>query len=134
MPVPTILVVDDEALIRWSLAERLTAEGYRVVEAATVAEALAKAEEGVDLTLLDYRLPDGEGLSVLRACRARLEYLPPYSPDLNPIENLWSKVKQGLKSRAPRNARQLFKAAGAAFDAVTSEDCHGFFLHAGYAT
>ncbi len=70
----------------------------------------------------------------LAAAGARLEYLPPYSPDFTPIENLWSKVKQGLKSRAPRTARQLFKAAGAAFDSVTSEDCHGFFLHAGYAT
>jgi transposase len=70
----------------------------------------------------------------IEAAGARLEYLPPYSPDFNPIENLWSKVKQGLKSRAPRNARQLFKAAGAAFDAVASEDCHGFFLRAGYAT
>ena len=35
---------------------------------------------------------------------ARLEYLPPYSPDLNPIEPMWSKVKQGLKCRQPRNA------------------------------
>ena len=65
---------------------------------------------------------------------ARREYLPPYSPDLNPIEHLWSQVKQGLKSRAPRTPRQLFKAAGAVFDTVTPEDCHGFFLHAGYAT
>lgn len=65
---------------------------------------------------------------------ARLEYLPPYSPDFNPIEPLWSKVKQGLKSREPRNARQLHRAAGAAFAAVTPADCQGFFLHAGYAT
>jgi transposase len=50
---------------------------------------------------------------------ARLEYLPPYSPDFNPIENLWSKVKQGLKSREPRTARQLFKAAGAAFAMIS---------------
>lgn len=50
---------------------------------------------------------------------ARLECLPPYSPDLNLIENLLSKVKQGLNSREPRTARQLFKAAGAAFNAVT---------------
>ena len=70
----------------------------------------------------------------IEAAGARLEYLPPYSPDLNPIENLWSKVKQGIKSRAPRTARQLCKATGAAFATVTSEDCHGFFLHAGYAT
>lgn len=65
---------------------------------------------------------------------ARLEYLPPYSPDFNPIEPMWSKVKQGLKSRQPRNARQLHQAAGAAFATVTSADCQGFFLHAGYAT
>jgi transposase len=70
----------------------------------------------------------------IEAAGARREYLPPYSPDFNPVENLWSKVKQGVKSRAPRNARQRFKAAGAAFDSVTAEDCQGFFLHAGYAT
>jgi transposase len=70
----------------------------------------------------------------IEAAGARLEYLPPYSPDLNPIENLWSKVKQGVKSRAPRTARQLHHAAGAAFATVTPEDCQGFFLHAGYAT
>jgi transposase len=65
---------------------------------------------------------------------ARLEYLPPYSPDFNPIEPMWSKVKQGLKSREPRNARQLFMAASAAFATVTPHDCQGFFLSAGYAT
>ncbi len=70
----------------------------------------------------------------LAAVGVRLEYLPPSSPDLNPMENLWSKVKQGIKSRAPRTARQLGKAAGAAFATITPEDCHGFFLHAGYAT
>jgi transposase len=70
----------------------------------------------------------------IESAGARLEYLPPYSPDFNPIENMWSKVKQGLKSRDPRNARQLNKAAAAAFATVTPEDCHGFFLHAGYAT
>jgi transposase len=63
----------------------------------------------------------------------RLEYLPPYSPDLNPIENLWSKVKQGMKGYDPRNARQLYWAAGAAFDSISPKDCQGFFLHAGYA-
>ena len=71
MPAPTILVVDDEQLIRWSLKDRLTDEGYRVVEAATAADALARSEEGVDLVLLDFRLPDADGLSVLKKIKER---------------------------------------------------------------
>lgn len=62
----TILVVDDEPLIRWSLGERLNGDGYHVIEAATGADALARLKGGVDLVLLDYRLPDTDGLAVLR--------------------------------------------------------------------
>src|SRR5690349_14335086 len=66
MPNATVLVVDDEALIRWSLTERLKSDGYDVLEADTGRAALERIGEGVDLVLLDYRLPDTDGVSVLR--------------------------------------------------------------------
>ena len=61
-----ILVVDDEELIRWSLVERMRAEGHDVVEAGTGAQAIEHARDGVDLVLLDYKLPDMDGVTVLR--------------------------------------------------------------------
>jgi DNA-binding NtrC family response regulator len=66
MATATVLVVDDEALIRWSVAERLKADGYHVLEADTGKAAIDRLSEGIDLVLLDYKLPDTDGVSVLR--------------------------------------------------------------------
>jgi len=60
-----VLVVDDEDLIRWALRERLEAAGYEVVEAENGQRALEHFSSAVDLVLLDLRLPDRDGLSVL---------------------------------------------------------------------
>jgi transposase len=59
-------------------------------------------------------------------------YLPPYSPDLNPIEPAWAKVKARLRAAAARTAEALHDAVGAALAAVTPSDAAGFFRHAGY--
>lgn len=66
MNVPAVLVVDDEFLIRWALGERLAATGYRVVEAEDGRSATRLFGPGIDAVLLDLRLPDADGVDLLR--------------------------------------------------------------------
>jgi DDE superfamily endonuclease len=65
---------------------------------------------------------------------AKLLYLPPYSPDKNPIEPIWSRVKRLLRSLAARTVEELHEAFGIAMQAVTTADILGCFRHCGYAT
>jgi len=68
----------------------------------------------------------------IEQAKCRLVYLPPYSPDFSPIENIWSKVKQSLRSRAARVIPALGEAITAALAAVTPTDCHDCFAACGY--
>jgi transposase len=65
-----------------------------------------------------------------RGCE--LLFLPPYSPDLNPIEEAFSKVKGSLRRTGARTRETLIEAIGRALDAVTAKDTQGFFEHCGY--
>ena len=65
-----ILVVDDDEYSRWALVERFTGEGYETVEAENGKEALVCVEQQIDLVLLDYRLPDVNGLKLLQKFRS----------------------------------------------------------------
>jgi transposase len=71
---------------------------------------------------------------LIEAAQAKLLYLPPYSPDLNPIEMIWSKVKRLLRTAAARTVEALHDAFGKAMHAVTAADVTGCFRHCGYAT
>jgi transposase len=65
-----------------------------------------------------------------RGCE--LLYLPPYSPDFNPIEEAFSKVKRLLRKAESRMREVLVEAIGVAISAVTAKDARGFFEHCGY--
>ena len=72
------------------------------------------------------------GREQIEAAGARLIYLPPYSPDFNPIEQAWSKVKQVLRSLKARTADALETAVAEALAAITPENAIAWFSHRGY--
>ena len=73
-----------------------------------------------------------EGVEALEAAGAHVEFLPPYSPDLNPIEELWSKLKELIRGFAPLSMRAFDRALAFAMSWITSDDIHGWFTHSGY--
>lgn len=64
---------------------------------------------------------------------ARLQYLPPYSPDLNPIERCWSKIKTYLRAAKARTSERLDESIKQAFETITESDARSWFKHCGYA-
>jgi transposase len=100
-----------------------------------VAQGLAPTLQKGDVVIMDNLATHKiHGIvAAIEAVGARLLYLPPYSPDFNPIENMWSKIKQILRRQAPRTEGALFLAARTAFQAISTADCQGYFFSAQYA-
>ena len=69
---------------------------------------------------------------IINSCDAELRFLPPYSPDFNPIEKMWSKVNQILRGLMARAEDTLFTAIGTALSQVTASDACGWYSSCGY--
>jgi transposase len=69
----------------------------------------------------------------IEAAGAQLLYLPPYSPDLNPIEQAFAKLKALLRQAAPRSLEALWQTIGRLLDAFAPHECASYLRHAGYA-
>ena len=69
---------------------------------------------------------------LIEAAGCRLLFLPPYSPDFNPIEQAWSKLKTLLRGLGARTKEALHAALAAVIDAITAQDAHSYFRHCGY--
>lgn len=76
---------------------------------------------------------NAEAILAIRATGATVWYLPPYSPDLNPIEKMWSKVKAQLRKDKARDPETLFRAIGEAFARVSNSDIRNWFVSCGYS-
>jgi transposase len=87
-----------------------------------------------DIVVLDNLSPhkDKEALALIEQAGAEVRFLPPYSPDFNPIEKMWSKVKALLRSAKARTDEALLSAIGAALARVTAQDAEGWFASCGY--
>ena len=68
----------------------------------------------------------------IEACGAELRYLPPYSPDFNPIENAFAKLKALMRAKAERTIAGLWDTVGAILECFTPDECANYFKAAGY--
>lgn len=69
---------------------------------------------------------------LIEGAKCRLVYLPPYSPDLNPIEKAWSKLKAKLRAAAKRTVADLWRFLGEVIDTFAPHECRNFFQSCGY--
>ena len=101
---------------------------------AFVAQSLLPALVPGQIVLLDnlavHKSPRARAMIESAGCQVR--FLPSYSPDFNPIELAFSKIKQHVRSGAERSFAGLVAATGPALEAVTAADARGFFAHCGY--
>lgn len=77
---------------------------------------------------------DAASRELIEAVGASLVFLPPYSPDFNPIEKMWSKVKNYLRSAKARTHSGLIEVIGEALSAITRSDAQGYFFSCGYTS
>ena len=107
---------------------------YGAAFLAYVEQALVPTLKPGDIVVMD-NLPAHKPLAVRRAIEAagaELRFLPPYSPDFNPIEMAFAKLKALLKKAAARTLDDLFDAIAKGIDTFTPQECRNYFAAAGY--
>jgi len=114
----------------WLLDGPINGECFRLY----VEKVLVPTLRPGDIVIMD-NLGSHKGKAIRRAIRAagaRLFFLPKYSPDLNPIEQLFAKLKHWLRKAAQRTTDAVCDAIANILDSVTSEECSNYFINAGY--
>ena len=115
----------------WLLDGPMNGERFAVY----VKQVLAPTLQPDDLVIMD-NLSSHKGLAVRRAIRqagAKLFLLPKYSPDLNPIEQVFAKLKHLLRKAAARTQEAVCQTIGTLLDTYTPQECANYLAHSGYA-
>lgn len=107
-----------------------TREVFREYVRQVLAPSLRPGDIVIADNLSSHQDPVSEAL--IKACGATLRFLPPYSPDFNPIEQLWSKVKQQLRSAKARTWESLSDAIAEGMESISTQDAKGWFFLCGY--
>ena len=138
-PVPrrrgtNVSLIGALALRGWVAALSFSGSVDREAFDAFVTELLVPRLRCSDVVLLDHlRVHHASNVEeAVRSARARVLWLPTYSPDFSPLENCWSKVKALVRGKEPRTASALDAAMTEAMGAVTAADIDGWFRHCGY--
>jgi len=100
-----------------------------------ITEVLVPTLHPGDLVIMDNLAPhkNAQTLALIQAAGAQVLFLPAYSPDLNPIEKMWSKVKNSLRRSEARTEAELEQAIAAALAEVTPKDAANWFASCGYS-
>lgn len=106
-------------------------EAFRVY----VAQVLVPTLRPGDIVIMDNLSPhkSDQTLELIAQAGAAILFLPAYSPDLNPIELMWSKIKSILRSMEARTVADLITAIGRALARITPKDAVNWFAHCGYS-
>ena len=116
----------------WVLDGPINGEAFRTY----VEKLLVPTLSPGDIVVMD-NLGSHKGKAVRAAIRkagARLFFLPPYSPDLNPIEQVFAKLKHLLRNAAERTVEATWKRIGSLLDHFTPDECRNYLVNAGYAS
>jgi len=114
----------------WLLEGAMTGEAFDVYVEQILCPTLRKG----DLIFIDNLNvhKSARARALIEARGARMEFLPPYSPDFNPIEQCWSKIKTVLRERKARTFDELVEALCVAFESISAKDARAWFAYCGY--
>jgi transposase len=128
----TIAAIDlDGVEAPWIFEGAMTTLAFQTYIEAELAPTLRPGDIVLADNLSAHKSPEAQRL--IEACGARLEFLPPYSSDFNPIELCWSKVKAALRAAKARTFEALLDALASALRSVSQMDIQSWFAHCGYA-